>query len=50
MFEERTGKPINQIVVAIAVEDSNMPSIFIDNKSNYLLPLQEYILRYNSPI
>lgn len=50
MFEERTGKPIKQIVVAIAVEDSNVPLIFIENKSDYLLPLQEYILRYNSPI
>ena len=50
MFEERTGKPIKQIVVAIAVEDSDMPLIFIENKSDYLLPLQEYILRYNSPI
>lgn len=50
MFEERTGKSIEQIVIAIAVEDSPLPSLFIENKSTYLLPLQEYILRYNSPI
>lgn len=49
MFEERTGRPIRQIVIAIAVENSNMPSIFIENKADYLLPLQEYILRYNRP-
>ena len=50
MFEERTGIPINQIVVAIVVEDTNTPLIFIENKADYLLPLQEYVLRYNSPI
>ena len=50
MFEERTGRKINQIVVAIAVEDSVAPSIFIENKTDYLLPLQNYILKYNSPI
>ena len=50
MFEERTGKPINQIVVAIAVEDSNVPSIFIENKADYLLPLNQYILKYNDTL
>ena len=50
MFEERTGKPINQIVVAIVVEETNVPLIFVENKSDYILPLQEYILKYNSPI
>ena len=50
MFEERTGKPINQIVVAIVVEETNSPLIFVENKSDYILPLQEYILKYNSPI
>jgi genome maintenance exonuclease 1 len=50
MFEERTGKPINQIVIAIAVENSSVPSLFIENKADYLLPLKEYILRYNSSL
>lgn len=49
MFEERTGKPINQIVVAIVVENGQT-LLFIENKSDYLLPLQEYIVRYNRPI
>ena len=50
MFEERTGKPIKQIVVAIAVEDTNVPLIFIENKADYILPLQQYILKYNNAI
>jgi len=50
MFEEITGRPINQIVVAIAVEDSNVPSIFIENKADYLLPLNQYILKYNDTL
>ena len=49
MFEERTNRKINQIVVAIAVENGQT-LLFIENKADYLLPLQEYILRYNSPI
>lgn len=49
MFEERTGKPINQIVVAIVVENGQT-LLFIENKFDYLLPLQEYIVRYNSVI
>ena len=50
MFEEITGKPINQIVVAIAVEDSNVPSIFVENKADYLLPLKQYISKYNGAL
>ena len=49
MFEERTGKPINQIVVAIAVENGSA-LLFIEDKRDYLLPLQDYILRYHRPI
>jgi len=49
MFEERTGKPIEQVVIAIANDNMN-PQIFVEKKADYLLPLQEYILRYNSPI
>lgn len=49
MFEERTGKPINQIIVVIVVENGQT-LLFIENKHDYLLPLQEYIVRYNKPI
>ena len=45
MFEERTGIPIDQIVVAIANEEGT-PQIFVREKSNYLLELQSYIERY----
>lgn len=47
MFEERTGRPIEQIVIAIA-NDNLRPQIFIENKADYILPLQGYISRYNS--
>lgn len=47
MFEERTGKPITQIVIAIAVENGPS-SIFIEEKTKYLLQLNQYIERYHS--
>ena len=42
MFEERTGMPINQIVVAIAVENGQ-PQIFKKDKLAYMEPLRQYI-------
>ena len=42
MFEERTELPVNQIVVAIAVEDSQ-PQIFVREKHKYLDALVNYI-------
>jgi len=45
MFEEITGMPIEQIVVAIAVEDGQ-PQIFKKTKHAYIEPLQEYIGKY----
>jgi genome maintenance exonuclease 1 len=48
MFEERTGKQIDQIVVAIAVEESNEPLLFVEEKNKYLSPLQQYIERFHS--
>ena len=42
MFEERTGLPVNQIVVAIAVEDSQ-PQIFVREKHKYVDALMKYI-------
>lgn len=45
MFEEITGLQIDQIVVAIAVEDGN-PQIFVREKHTYLPHLQEYIGKY----
>jgi hypothetical protein len=45
MFEERTGLPIEQIVVAIANEEGK-PQIFIREKCNYVSKLNEYIGNY----
>jgi ATP-dependent exoDNAse (exonuclease V) beta subunit len=46
MFGEITGKPINQIVVAIAVEDGSH-QIFVREKSDYYIEsLQRYIGKY----
>ena len=42
MFGEITGIDINQIVIAIAVED-DPPQIFIEEKSKYLPELNNYI-------
>lgn len=45
MFEERTGRKIEQIVVAIANEEGK-PQIFIKQKDKYLEELQSYIERF----
>jgi genome maintenance exonuclease 1 len=42
MFEERTGLPVNQVVVAIAVENEQ-PQIFVREKQNYIKPLMSYL-------
>ena len=45
MFEERTGRSIDTIVVVIAVQ-SESPQLFVENKTKYLVPLIEYNERY----
>jgi len=45
MFEERTGLPIEQIVVAIANEEGT-PQIFIREKYKYIGELNRYIENY----
>ena len=47
MFEELTGKPIDKIVVAIAVQ-SELPQIFVESKEKYLVNLQNYIDKYHN--
>lgn len=47
MFEERTGRPINQIVIAIAVENGTT-NLFIEEKTKYLHPLNQYLERYHN--
>jgi len=45
MFEERTGRPINQIVVAIAVANGDT-QIFVKEKEDYLRGLNFFIDEY----
>jgi genome maintenance exonuclease 1 len=45
MFEEITGRPVNQVVVAIAVADEN-PQFFVRDKHLYVSQLKQYISNY----
>jgi ATP-dependent exoDNAse (exonuclease V) beta subunit len=45
MFEELTGDPIKTIVVAIAVQ-SEPAQLFVEQKSKYILPLNQFIESY----
>jgi hypothetical protein len=45
MFEELTGKPIDRIVVVIAVEDGQS-QVFVRSKKAYLPPLKQVISNY----
>ena len=47
MWEERTGIPINQIVVVIAV-DNEEPQIFIEKRENWTEKLIQTIAEYKS--
>jgi hypothetical protein len=47
MFGERTGIEINQIVIAIAVENES-PQVFIEDKKDYLAELNKYVDRYHN--
>jgi hypothetical protein len=45
MFEERTGTPIDQIVIIIAVED-NKPEVYVEKRDNHILDCMETIELY----
>jgi hypothetical protein len=47
MFEELTGKAIDTIVVAIAVQ-SELPQVFVEDKQKYLANLQNYVDKYHN--
>ena len=47
MVEERTGIPISQIVIVMAVENSNKPLVFIEKRDNYVDELFKVIAEYN---
>jgi len=46
MFEERTGIPITQTVILMAVDDSPTPLIFKETRDNYTKQLLETIKNY----
>ena len=48
MFGEITGMPIEDIVVAIAVENEGKPQIFEEKKHGYLEELNSYIMNYEN--
>lgn len=43
MFEHLTGTVIDQIVVAIAVEEGEIPQFFIKDKTKYVDKLLQYV-------
>jgi ATP-dependent exoDNAse (exonuclease V) beta subunit len=45
MFEDRTGMPVEQVVVLIANEEGK-PQLFVKEKNDYLPKLHEYIDNY----
>jgi CRISPR/Cas system-associated exonuclease Cas4 (RecB family) len=47
MWEERTGMPITQLVVLIAVDD-NEPQVFIEHRDNWVQPLLDVIEQYTT--
>jgi len=46
MWEERTGRPITQLVTIISV-DNHEPQIFIEHRDNWVRPLRDTISQYN---
>ena len=47
MWEERTGRPITQLVTIISV-DNKEPQVFIEHRDNWVRPLRETIAQYNA--
>lgn len=47
MWEERTGMPITQLVVLIAV-DNEEPQVFIEHRDNWVKPLLDVIEQYTT--
>ncbi len=47
MWEERTGQPITQLVILIAV-DNEEPQVFIEHRDNWVKPLFNVIEQYNT--
>jgi len=48
MFEERTGFPVSQLVIIMAVENSSRPLVFIEKRDNWTSELHSVIKEYNT--
>jgi len=48
MFEERTGIPVDKIVIIIGVEHEDDAQVFIEKRDNWISDLQETIRLYNN--
>jgi len=50
MFEERTGIPVDQIVIVIAVESESEPQVFVEKRDNYIGECIETIAKYKESL
>lgn len=46
MFEERTGIPVDKIVIVITVENENTAQVFVEKRDNWISDLQQTIKLY----
>jgi hypothetical protein len=50
MFEERTGIPVPQLVIIMAVDDDPKPIVFVEKRNTWVNELQDAIREYNKSI
>jgi len=50
MFEERTGIPVDKIVIMIAVENEDNAQVFVEKRDNWIADLQETIKIFNKSV
>jgi len=50
MFEERTGIPVDKIVIMIAVENEDNAQVFIEKRDHWIADLQETIKIFNKSV
>ena len=50
MFEERTGIPVDQIVIVVAVESESNAQIFVEKRDNYIGECMETMKIYKESL
>lgn len=50
MFEERTGIPVPQLVIIMAVDDDPKPIVFVEKRNAWVEELRDAIREYNKSI